>query len=111
MVQSYLRGSSYVIPQRKDAAFFVGSHQKYWENSEELLFFTLLLIDNGDLLLNLKCFKLYLRKLHVIMPCSKGGGFCKMIFKSKYELYEFHLAPSPWRICRFQKKQMGKWAA
>ena len=47
-------------------------------------FFTLLLIDNGDLLLNLKCFKLYLRKLHVIMPCSKGGGLCKMIFKSKY---------------------------
>lgn len=31
-----------------------------------------------------------------------------MIFKSKYELYEFHLAPSPWSICRFQKK--NKWA-
>lgn len=43
------------------------------------------------------------------MPCSKGGGLCKMIFKSKYELYEFHLAPSPWSICRFQKK--NKWAA
>lgn len=107
MVQSYLRGSSYVIPQRKDAAFFVGSHQKYWENSEGLPFLHYC-IDYGDLLLNLKCFKLYLRKLHLIMPCSKGGVLCKMIFKSRQELYEFHLAPSPWSICRFQKK--NKWA-
>lgn len=42
------------------------------------------------------------------MPCAKGGGLCKMIFKSKYELYEFHLVPSLWSICRFKKK--NKWA-
>lgn len=59
---------------KEGCSFFCGQPSKILGKLWGVAFFTLLLIDNGDLLLKLKCFKLYLRKLHLIMPLFQGWG-------------------------------------
>lgn len=90
---------------------FCGQPSKILGKLWGVAFFTLLLIDNGDLLLNLKCFKLYLRKLNLIMPNVPRVGDCaKWYLNPSMNCMNFIWPQFTMEHLQVPKK-MGKWAA